>query len=493
VSEVLKGLLDRADGMRALVVGDLIYDEFVWGEVTKVSPEAPVQVLDWQSSHTAPGGAANVASNLATMGVDVTLVGVIGQDDQGLAMKNKLKAAGIDTLGVIADPNRPTTHKVRFIAHAQQILRMDREQRRDLDPPLAELIGRAIREALPHVEGVIMSDYLKGVLTEEIIQLTITEARSQGKRVIVDPKGRQYESYRGSHIITPNVKEVEEATGVLVEGEDDLKRAAAILFERVECENVLVTRGKEGMSLFHLDGSSVHIPTQARDVFDVTGAGDTAVAVFGLGAFAGAPLEEAARLANIGAGIVVGKVGTSVATKEEIVEYLEEGYFYSARKIIPLDEVSRLVRLVQGKNQTVVFTNGCFDILHAGHIMMLHRARSFGDMLVLGLNSDESVRSLKGPQRPIIGQEDRAKIIASLDCVDYVVIFDELTPERMIKELVPDVLVKGGDYSLEEVVGREIVEDAGGRVELVPILEGWSTSDLVQRIAERYNLSGLEL
>ncbi|MEE9305708.1 MAG: D-glycero-beta-D-manno-heptose 1-phosphate adenylyltransferase, partial [bacterium] len=193
-----------------------------------------------------------------------------------------------------------------------------------------------------------------------------------------------------------------------------------------------------------------------------------------------------------GAGIVVGKVGTSVATKEEIVEYLEEGYFYSARKIISLDEVSKLVRLARGKNQTVVFTNGCFDLLHAGHIMMLHRARSFGDMLVLGLNSDESVRSIKGPQRPIVGQEDRAKIIASLDCVDYVVIFDELTPEGLIKELVPDVLVKGGDYSLDEVVGREIVEEAGGRVELVPALEGWSTSDIVQRIAERYNLSGLE-
>ncbi|MEE9197694.1 MAG: D-glycero-beta-D-manno-heptose-7-phosphate kinase, partial [bacterium] len=468
MSETLKNLLDRASGIKALVVGDLIYDEFVWGEVTKVSPEAPVQVLDWQSSHTAPGGAANVAYNLATMGVDVTLVGVVGQDDQGLAMKNKLKAAGIDTLGVIADPNRPTTHKVRFIAHAQQILRMDREQRRDVDRPLADLIGRAIREALPHVEGVIMSDYLKGVLTEEIIQLTIAEARSHGKRVIVDPKGRRYESYRGSHIITPNIKEVEEATGISLDGEDDLRRAAAILFEQVECENVLVTRGKEGMSLFHQDGSSVHIPTQARDVFDVTGAGDTAVAVFGLGVFAGAPLEEAARLANIGAGIVVGKVGTSVATKEEIVEYLEEGYFYSARKIISLDEASRLVRLARGKNQTIVFTNGCFDLLHAGHIMMLHRARSFGDMLVLGLNSDESVRSIKGPQRPIVGQEDRAKIIASLDCVDYVVIFDELTPEGLIKELVPDVLVKGGDYSLDEVVGREIVEEAGGRVELVP-------------------------
>lgn len=492
MSETLKHLLDRAGGIKALVVGDLIYDEFVWGEVTKVSPEAPVQVLDWQSSHTAPGGAANVAYNLATMGVDVTLVGVVGQDDQGLAMKNKLKAAGIDTLGVIADPNRPTTHKVRFIAHAQQILRMDREQRRDVDRPLADLIGRAIREAIPHVEGVIMSDYLKGVLTEEIIQLTIAEARSHGKRVIVDPKGRRYESYRGSHIITPNIKEVEEATGVSLESEDDLRRATAILFEQVECENVLVTRGKEGMSLFHQDGSSVHIPTQAREVFDVTGAGDTAVAVFGLGVFAGAPLEEAARLANIGAGIVVGKVGTSVATKEEIVEYLEEGYFYSARKILSLDEASKLVRLARGKNQTIVFTNGCFDLLHAGHIMMLHRARSFGDMLVLGLNSDESVRSIKGPQRPIVGQEDRAKIIASLDCVDYVVIFDELTPEGLIKELVPDVLVKGGDYSLDEVVGREIVEEAGGRVELVPALEGWSTSDIVQRIAERYNLSGLE-
>ncbi|MFQ6672016.1 MAG: D-glycero-beta-D-manno-heptose-7-phosphate kinase, partial [Candidatus Tectimicrobiota bacterium] len=382
MNEVFRKVLDQAEGMKILVVGDLIYDEFVWGMVSKISPEAPVQVLDWQSNHTAPGGAANVAYNLATMGVDVTLVGVVGQDDQGLALKNKLRSVGIDTLGVIADPKRPTSHKVRYIAHAQQILRMDREERRDLDRPLAELVGQAIREAVPHVDGVIMSDYLKGVLTDGLIQLTITEARSNGKRVIMDPKGRRYERYRGSHIITPNIKEVEEATGGLLRSDEDLRRAAAILFEQVDCESVLVTRGKEGMSLFHPDGSVVHIPTQAREVYDVTGAGDTAVAVFGLGAFAGIPLEEAAHLANIGAGIVVGKVGTSVATKEEIVEYLEAGYFYSARKIVSLDEASKLVRLARGQNKAIVFTNGCFDLLHAGHIMMLHKARSLGDLLV---------------------------------------------------------------------------------------------------------------
>jgi D-beta-D-heptose 7-phosphate kinase/D-beta-D-heptose 1-phosphate adenosyltransferase len=244
------------------------------------------------------------------------------------------------------------------------------------------------------------------------------------------------------------------------------------------------------MTLFGADGSSVHIKTHAREVFDVTGAGDTAVAIFGLGVFVGAPLEEAARLANIGAGIVVGKVGTAVATREEIIEHLEEGYFYSARKIVSLEEATKKVMMAKGQGKTIVFTNGCFDLLHAGHIMMLHKARSFGDMLVLGLNSDESVRRLKGPQRPIVGQADRAKIMASLDCVDCVIIFDELTPERLIKEIMPDVLVKGGDYRLEEVVGREIVEAAGGRVELVPFVEGWSTSDIVQRIVEKYNLSG---
>ncbi|MEE9519426.1 MAG: D-glycero-beta-D-manno-heptose 1-phosphate adenylyltransferase, partial [bacterium] len=282
------------------------------------------------------------------------------------------------------------------------------------------------------------------------------------------------------------------ATGVELKGEEDLLRAAAILFEQVDCESILVTRGREGMSLFSADGSSAHILTQAREVFDVTGAGDTAVAVFSLGAFADVSLEEAARLANIGAGIVVGKVGTSVATKEEIIGYLEEGQFYSARKIVSLDEASKLVRLARGRNKSIVFTNGCFDLLHAGHIMMLNTARSLGDLLVLGLNSDESVSNLKGPERPIIGQGDRAKIIASLDCVDNVIIFDEPTPERLIEELVPDILVKGGDYTLEEVVGREIVEAAGGRVELVPLVEGWSTSDIVQRIAERYNLTGLD-
>lgn len=488
MSDSLIELLERSRGIKVLVVGDLIYDEFVWGNVSKISPEAPVQVLDWQSSHTAPGGAANVAFNLATLGAEVTLVGVVGQDDQGLALKNTLRQMGVDTLGVIGDPSRPTTHKARFIAHAQQILRMDRERRQDLDRPLAELVGQAVREAIPHVDGIIMSDYLKGVVTDSIIQLMVAEAKSKQKRIIVDPKGRDYRRYRGVHILTPNLAELEEATGINLRNEDDIKQATMILFENVGCENILVTRGKDGMSLFQPDGSTVHIPTEAKEVFDVTGAGDTAVAVFGLGAFAGAPLREAARLANIGAGIVVGKVGTSVATREEIIEYLEEGYFYSARKIARLEDVSKIVRHLRGQGKSVVFTNGCFDLLHAGHIMMLHKARSFGDLLVLGLNSDESVRSLKGSQRPIVGQDDRAKIIASLDCVDYVVVFDELTPELLIKELMPDVLVKGGDYTTEEVVGREIVEEAGGRVELVPLVEGWSTSDIVQRIASRYNL-----
>jgi D-beta-D-heptose 7-phosphate kinase/D-beta-D-heptose 1-phosphate adenosyltransferase len=488
MSEDLREVLNRSKGIKILVIGDLIYDEFVWGNVSKISPEAPVQVLDWQSSHTAPGGAANVAYNLATLGAEVTLVGVVGQDDQGLALKNTLRQMGIDTLGVIADSNRPTTHKVRFIAHAQQILRMDRERRQDLDRPLAKLVGQAVREAIPHVDGIIMSDYLKGVLDENITQLLVSEAQAKQKCIIVDPKGRGYERYRGVNILTPNLTELEEAAGVTLRSEEDVKRAAAIMFELVGCESILVTRGKEGMSLFNLDGSVIHIPTEAKEVFDVTGAGDTAVAVFGLGVFAGATLQQAARLANIGAGIVVGKVGTSVATREEIVEYLEEGYFYSARKIAPLEEVSKVVRHLRGQGKAVVFTNGCFDLLHAGHIMMLHKARSFGDMLVLGLNSDESVRSLKGPERPIVGQDERAKIIASLDCIDYVVIFDELTPEQLIKELLPDVLVKGSDYTTDEVVGRDLVEASGGRVELVPLVEGWSTSDLVQRITTKYNL-----
>lgn len=429
-----------------------------------------------------------MAFNLSTLGADVTLVGAVGQDDQGLALKNTLRQAGIDTLGVIADPSRPTSHKVRFIAHSQQILRMDREHRQDIDHQLAELIGRAIREAAAQVDGIILSDYLKGVLTDSIIQLTISEARSRGKRVIIDPKGRRYGKYKGSSILTPNLNEVEEATGITIKSEDDLQRAASVIFEQVQCESLLVTRGKEGMSLFRPEGTSVRIPTHAREVYDVTGAGDTAVAVFGLGVFANASLEDAARLANIGAGIVVGKVGTSVATKDEILEYLDEGYFYSARKIVSLEEVSKLARYIKGQGKTVVFTNGCFDLLHAGHIMMLHKARSFGDLLILGMNSDESVSKLKGPQRPIIGQEERAKIIASLDCVDYVVVFSELTPERLIKEIVPDVLVKGGDYTAEEVVGREIVQSAGGRVELVSLVEGWSTTDIVERIASKFNL-----
>jgi len=482
-----ESLFGRARKIKALVVGDLMLDEYLWGKAERISPEAPVQVVDVTREEMRPGGAGNVINNLAALGCQVTSCSVIGDDEQGMLLRNLFTDKGVDTSGMFGDPLRTTSKKTRLLAANQQIVRIDRETREPISPASeAALIG-FINDRAREFQVVLVSDYLKGVLTPALLAAITSCARRHGIPVVVDPKGSDYGRYRGATLLTPNRREAELAADIPISDEADLQRAASELLAQTGAEGLLITRSEQGMSLFLRDGEHVHIPTVAREVYDVTGAGDTVLAVLGLALSCGIAFAEAARLSNVAAGIAVCKVGTSTVTPAEIIDEIGRGHLDSNAKIKNQDVLVGIIATEQDKGKRVVFTNGCFDLLHAGHVRYLQKARTFGDLLVLGLNSDASVRRLKGEKRPLIGEAERAHILAALDCVDYVVIFDEDTPLRLIEALKPFVLVKGGDYAPEGVVGRELVESYGGRLELVEFVDGKSTTNIIEKILERYS------
>ncbi|MFQ5600668.1 MAG: D-glycero-beta-D-manno-heptose-7-phosphate kinase [Candidatus Krumholzibacteriia bacterium] len=485
--QVLREALERGHGAKVLVVGDLMLDEYIWGNVDRVSPEAPVQVIEWASHHDGLGGAANVAQNLAALGCEVWLAGVVGRDDKGGRLRDLLSEIGVHADEVLDDPIRPTTMKLRVMAHAQQILRIDRERRQRLGDELQQQLIDKISARIPHVDGVVCSDYGKGVLTRELLAAARRQAQQDGRLILADPKGTDYTRYLGFDIVTPNSKELEAASHMPARNDDEIVRAGQKILNHVRGSGLLVTRGKDGMTLLRTERPPLHIPTAAREVFDVTGAGDTVLSVFAMTLFRGADAEHAAQLANVAAGIGVGKIGASAVSFDEIVEVLEGGREAAGSKILSRSEIQKVIAQARGQSKRVVFTNGCFDILHVGHIKLLRKARSLGDLLIVGINDDASVRALKGEMRPLIGESERAHVLAALDCVDFVSIFPEETPMALIEIIRPDALVKGGDYAIHEVVGRSFVESYGGHVELVPIIEGFSTSDLVRRIVEKYD------
>jgi D-beta-D-heptose 7-phosphate kinase/D-beta-D-heptose 1-phosphate adenosyltransferase len=388
---------------------------------------------------------------------------------------------------VLEDPGKPTINKTRIIAQQQQILRIDREERRPLHPAVERELARFLRRAIPQVDGVICSDYGKGTLTAGLLDTLSTLAHKHGRPIIADPKGSDHAKYRGIDVLTPNLHELELLDGHRIAGEDDLRRVARRLIRSVGLKALVVTRGKDGMSVFERRRHDFHIPAQAREVFDVSGAGDTAVAFVALGLFAEMGLKEAAQIANKAAGIVVGKVGALPVSPSELLRELNESPVHTSQKIVRLSELKRLLGQARSQGRSIVFTNGCFDLLHVGHIRYFQLARRLGYLLVVGLNSDTSVRKIKGPKRPVIGEQERANILAALSDVDYVIIFPETTPRRLISALEPDILVKGGDYTPEAVVGRDIVERYGGRVEIVPYVGNVSTTESMQKIAERFH------
>jgi D-beta-D-heptose 7-phosphate kinase / D-beta-D-heptose 1-phosphate adenosyltransferase len=475
-----------------LCVGDVMLDDFVYGEVTRISPEAPTPVLKVQHNAVEIGGAGNVARNIAALGAQCVFVGLVGDDEAGLILRNALAKLGAITPDLVADKTRQTTRKVRFVSehHSTHLMRADWET---IEPTSAESQSAIIAHAeaaIPKAGAVVLSDYAKGVLTERVIRAIIGAARRLGKPVIVDPKGHDYRVYRGATLITPNAKELAAAVHRPVMTEPEIAGAAAELARMVESEAVLVTHSEAGMSL-HVEGQApIHIPAYPVKVRDVSGAGDTVAAVMAVLLAMKTPYEFAMRAANAAAAVVVGKRGTSTVSLAELRHRILPAASLAPEDKIVFDWSVLDERLSEWRRHglRIGFTNGCFDLLHRGHVKLLAEARAACDRLVVGLNSDASTARLKGKGRPINPAEGRAEVLAALEAVDLVVVFDEDTPLELIKRVRPAVLVKGADYRIEHVVGRDVVESAGGDVILISLVPGHSTTGLVRRSAESAEL-----
>jgi len=475
----------RFTGARVMVLGDLMLDCHVRGEVTRISPEAPVPVVRVLSRSWSPGGAANVASNLCELGLRVDLVGVVGADDAGRRLRELVVAHGIGADAVLADERFSTIVKTRVIGGHHQMLRIDDEQLGGLGSATVERFIAAVEARLDGLGALVLSDYAKGMCAPALCQAVISAARRRGIPVLVDPKGRDFSKYAGATTITPNTGELAQASGVEASDQAALVRGGQELRQRLGLDFLTFTRGEHGIAL--IDERTVHqIPATAREVFDVSGAGDTVIAV--LAACLAVPQAgiaplDAVRLANLAAGIVVGKVGTVSVHLDELLASLDSDV--GARlgsKVLALAEVQALCARWRAQGERVVFTNGCFDLVHAGHVGLLAYARQAGDRLVLGVNADSSVRALKGPSRPLNPEGDRATVLAALAAVDAVVIFAEQTPLALINALRPDVLVKGADYREDQVVGAAEVRSWGGRVVLAPLLDSRSTTKIIERM-----------
>ena len=475
-------IIQSAGSPRITVVGDLILDSYIMGETNRISPEAPIQVLEVGGESHNLGGAANVAVNLKTLGVDVECCGVVGADREGEKLVAILDEQGIGTTAVIHDENRPTVCKTRVVSHNQQLLRIDREKTHALDDRAARKLFDAVKQLLPASDAVIASDYAKGTLTPLLLAGIMKSAGGFG--VLVDPKGKDFRKYRGARLITPNKKEAEDFSGQTIVGRDGLIAASSVLRKEVGVRETVITLGPEG--IYFSDRPDRHdvIPAQTRSVYDVTGAGDTVISILALFLAAGESLEDAVRIANAGAGVVVGRLGVSAPTRCELVRAFSQSSGRPAEKMLTADAASDVARAIRERGEKLVFTNGCFDLIHGGHLEFLRTARSYGDFLMVAVNDDESVRRLKGPSRPVLELDERREILASLHFVDYVVAFTEDTPDRIVKQVTPDILVKGKDWEDKGVVGREWVEKQGGEVKLIELRPGRSTTDIIRRILE---------
>jgi D-beta-D-heptose 7-phosphate kinase/D-beta-D-heptose 1-phosphate adenosyltransferase len=462
-----------------LVIGDLMIDHYLWGGCERISPEAPVQVVDIARETTVLGGAGNVINNLVTLGANVSIAGVIGDDENGQELCTMLDAIGVKSEGLVKQEKRKTSKKSRIIASNQQILRYDKESKDAIDPTSEQAIIDYVERVISSCDILILSDYGKGVITDAVAGGVIKAARNAGKKVLVDPKGKDYRKYRGAYLLTPNKKEASEATGIVIHDEASLKKALLSLKETCDLECSMITLSEDGIAIY--DNAMRRFPTVAKEVYDVTGAGDTVIASLSFALSSGLGIDEAAPFANHAAAVVVGKIGSATVTLSEIEEY--ESSLHQSTSDMHIKSKAEIVALserLKKEGKKVVFTNGCFDILHVGHVKYLQEAKSYGDVLIVGLNSDSSVRELKGPTRPVNSEDDRAYILAALESVDYVVIFSEETPHDLIKSIAPDILVKGGDYEGKVVVGAEFAKE----LRLVQFVDGKSTTATIARINE---------
>jgi D-beta-D-heptose 7-phosphate kinase/D-beta-D-heptose 1-phosphate adenosyltransferase len=490
----LAELVNNLGQPRVLVVGDLMLDRYVWGDAERISQEAPVILLHADKREERLGGASSVATLLRALGARVTLAGIVGPDADGERLRRTLLELGINDEAVLIDPDRPTTVKERYIGraqqrHPQQMIRVDYEVREPLSKAQENRLVQAIVRQLGRADIVLISDYDKGVCTPGVLAAIIAAARVPGVRVLADPiRGGDYRKYHGCSAITPNRLEAGLATGRVLADKATALESAAKLREQLDLEAAIVTLDKEGMAMVHADGRTEVFPTRPRQVYDITGAGDMVLAVLGMTLAAGADYESAIRLANIAGGLEVEKIGVATVTRDEILRDLLQGTAGRAEQGPGLEKVRSRESLLaelharRAQGQRVAFTNGCFDVLHAGHVQYLQEARAQADLLVVGLNSDAGVRALKGPARPINSVPSRSLVLAALEAVDYLVVFDEATPLELIQAIRPDVLVKGADYSRANVVGADYVESYGGQVHLAPLRDGYSTTRLLQRL-----------
>jgi len=458
---------------RIIVIGDVMLDRYWSGQAARISPEAPVPVVRVKSIEDRVGGAGNVALNIAKLGGKVTLLGVVGDDAEGDAIRRLLEAEGVVCDFVVEQEIRSIC-KLRVMAQHQQLIRIDFEEtslKFDSDALLARLVKH-----LPENNTVVFSDYGKGTLVD--VSAYIVQAKQAGTKVLVDPKGVDYQRYAQADLITPNLSELQAVVGV-AENEDDLMKKGRALLKQCQIPTLLLTRGEAGMTL--IQDTQVHsLPAQAKDVFDVTGAGDTVIAVMALGVALDMALYDAMYLANLAGGIVVGKLGTSTVSMQELTRAMH-GDRDSQYGIVSEDELARIMLGAKAHDERIIMTNGCFDLLHAGHVTYLQQSKALGDRLVVAVNSDASVRRLKGESRPINGLQDRMTVLAALACVDWVVAFEEETPERLYCRLLPDVIVKGGDYSSEQVAGGDCVIRAGGEVKILQFVDGQSTTAMIKK------------
>ena len=462
---------------KILIIGDLMIDHYLWGTCDRISPEAPVQVVNIKSENLTLGGAGNVIKNLNALGAKVDVISVIGDCDTSKELAELLKELNLKTLHLITEKGRITSRKSRIISDQQQVVRYDRESTDEISNKSQSIIIKTFNDIINNYDVILLSDYGKGVLTYELTQSLISIANKEDKKILVDPKGLDFSKYKGAYLLTPNKKEASEATNINITDNDSLNLAIKKLKEDLDLKVSLITLSEQGIAVFD-DELRIH-PTFAKEVFDVTGAGDTVLASLGFALSCNNNIDEALKFANLASGVVIGKIGSAAASMAEIIDYETSLDQVNSKNCIKTwREIMPIVSKIKNLNKKIIFTNGCFDILHAGHIKYLEKAKEFGDILILGLNSDSSVKRLKGKNRPINTQTDRAHIIASLHVVDYVVIFDEDTPLELIKLIEPDVLVKGSDYKGKKVAGEKIAKE----LKLIKLIDGKSTSKTIKRI-----------
>lgn len=468
----LSQLIEQFQNAKVLVIGDLMLDKFIWGEVTRISPEAPVPIVHVKNETFAPGGAANAAMNVASLGAQCHTIGLTGEDSARDILITLLRAKNINTDGILTS-TKPTIQKIRIMGNNQHLVRFDYEEKNDNEKE-KEMIEQ-IKKIADKIDIILVSDYAKGTITETMM----SELKKTGKKIIVDPKSNKFHTYKGAYAIKPNQTEASEITGTKETTEQAINEMGKQLLERSN-SNILLSRGKDGISVFELDGTISHLPSQTKDVCDVTGAGDTVVATLSVAIATGANLKEATTLANYAAGITVSKIGTVTVSKTELQNSITE----KSGKLKTKQEITNIANELKQKNKKIVFTSGCFDILHIGHTRLLQHAKSLGDTLILALDTDTSVKELKGKDRPIISQSERAEILSALDCIDHIIFFDHNEIEQILTEIKPDVLVKGESDAPHLSEEKQIVEKYGGETIIIPLLDNSTSEHIIEKVKQ---------